>query len=64
MTDLERDLVTAALTPFAMFVMHGIPDDHVITEGSQLAKRQLTMGDCRVANRVLKAVLSEQEHQD
>lgn len=40
-----------ALQPFADYSDRKslIPDDHIITQGSYMAKRQLTMGDCRKA---------------
>ncbi|MFN3387473.1 MAG: hypothetical protein ACK40O_00965 [Allosphingosinicella sp.] len=55
-TLLERDLI-AALQPFADFYVRGAPDSHVITMGSRMAKRQLTMGDCRRAHELLKDVI-------
>lgn len=47
------DLI-AALRPFAAFYVRGAPDDHVITQGSAMAQRQLTMGDCRKAKEALE----------
>ena len=43
----------AALQPFADFHGRNAPDRLVITQGSAMAKRQLTMGDCRVAAELL-----------
>jgi len=50
----------AALKPFADFadMKTRLSSDHVITEGSRLAKRQLTMFDCYHALDALK----EQPH--
>lgn len=51
---LER--VRAVLETFAAFAPRpgsGPPDDFPITQGSRLAKQQLTMGDCRAARSVL-----------
>lgn len=46
----------AALKPFADFAdaRKTVPTDYVITEGSRLAKHQLTMGDCYAALDALK----------
>jgi hypothetical protein len=48
--------LVAALKPFARFYVRGAPGDHVITQGSAMAKRQLTMGDCGRAHDVLVAI--------
>ena len=52
---IER--LSAALEPFADFAnLSGaayLPDDHVITLGTGMAARQLTMGDCRKARTAL-----------
>lgn len=48
LTNLERSLLTA-LRPFADFYVRGAPDEHIITSGSSIARRQLRMGDCRAA---------------
>jgi hypothetical protein len=48
--------VRSVLGTFAAFAPQpgsGPPDDFVITQGSRLAKRQLTMGDCRAAQALL-----------
>jgi len=50
--DEVGDLI-AALQPIADFYVRGAPDGHVITQGSAMAKRQLTMGDCRKASEAL-----------
>lgn len=42
-----------ALEPFADFAVHQAPADHVITQGSPMAQRQLTMGDCQRARQAL-----------
>ena len=44
-----------ALKPFADFYVRGAPDAHVITSGSAMAQRQLTMGDCRRAAECLSS---------
>lgn len=61
MTDAERAeeyinaeiaKLRAALEPFAAYVRHGaiiLPDEFVITQGSGMARKQLTVGDCRRA---------------
>lgn len=53
----ENLAMKEALEPFAAFAdLSGagyLPDDHVITLGSGMAARQLTMGDCRKARSVL-----------
>lgn len=48
----------AALQPFASYADHDgfVPDDYTITQGSRLARRQLTMGDCRRAAEAHKHV--------
>jgi hypothetical protein len=49
--------IMSALRPFADFAPHqpgGPPDTFAITQGSSLAKRQLTMGDCRRARDLLE----------
>ena len=38
-----------ALKPFADFATKKAPRDQVITQGSHMAKRQLSMGDCQQA---------------
>lgn len=48
-TEEQANALRAALKPFADFFVNGAPDDYVITAGSRMAKRQLTMGDCRLA---------------
>jgi hypothetical protein len=55
LTLLEQQLIVA-LQPFADFHVAGAPDRHVITQGSPLAKRQLTMGDCRTAAELLATI--------
>lgn len=52
----QRDKARAALKPFADFapISPLFPDDMVITKGSSLARRQLTIGDCRKAREVFK----------
>jgi hypothetical protein len=55
LTLLERSLVDR-LRPFADFHVPGAPDAHVITQGSAMAKRQLTMGDCRDAAELLASI--------
>lgn len=51
------DALYEALKPFADFAnlsgAEHLPDDHVITLGSGMAARQLTMGDCRKARAAL-----------
>lgn len=51
----ENESLRAALKPFADYADPRVvvPFDFVITQGSELAKRQLTMGDCYEARRVL-----------
>ncbi len=46
-----------ALRPFAEFAAKAdvLPDDFVITKGSGLARKQLTIGDCRNARAALAA---------
>lgn len=44
-----------AIEPFARFHVSGAPDTHIITAGSRMAQRQLTMGDCRLAAMALAA---------
>jgi len=54
---INDDLVKA-LSPFAEYADHRnvCPADNVITIGSTIAKRQLTMGDCYEArNAIAKA---------
>lgn len=63
MTDL-RDVIEQmieALEPFADFADTSgvLPDDHVITRGSRMAQRQLTMGDCRRALAALATLEGE-----
>ena len=55
--DIER--LRNALEPFAKFAAKAdmVTDDHIITQGSPLARRQLTMGDCKAAVRALKEKL-------
>lgn len=48
--------IRAALRPFAAFHHSSAPDEHVITQGSAIAKRQLTMGDCRRAAEALENI--------
>jgi hypothetical protein len=45
-----------ALAPFARYVegQKALPPDHIITQGSPLARRQLTFGDCLEALATLK----------
>ncbi len=59
----ERDALAAevarlqkALRPFADYAdMRGfVPDDMIISAGSPMAKRQITMGDCRRARAVFE----------
>ena len=53
--EAEVERLREALRPFADYAdgRGGVAYDHVITMGSQLAKRQLTMGDCYVARAAL-----------
>jgi hypothetical protein len=52
--DIEE--LRAALKPFADYAdpRQFMPADMVITQGSPMAKRQLTMGDCYTARRVME----------
>jgi hypothetical protein len=52
----ERDAAVAALKPFADFAdpHNRAPDHLVITVGSSMARKQLTMGDCYKARQALK----------
>ena len=58
MTDVAGlvEKLAEALEPFAAFAdLSGlVPDDHIITQGSPMARRQLTMGDCRKAAAALR----------
>lgn len=47
----------AALQPFADFAdpRGTLPPGHQITQGSPMARRQLTMGDCYAARNALQA---------
>jgi len=58
---MDKNDVIRALAPFAAFAdMRGaLPDQFVITEGSPLAKKQLTMGDCRKAYAVWEQLQKE-----
>lgn len=51
----DSDRLQAALKPFAEYADPRVivPFDFVITNGSKMAKRQLTMGDCYEARRAL-----------
>jgi hypothetical protein len=55
--------IREALKPFADFVdaARAPPDSFVITQGSGMARRQLTVGDCRRAGAVLE-LLNEEAH--
>jgi hypothetical protein len=55
MAEAEIELLRQALQPFADYADQGssFPDEFKITFGSRLAKRQLTIGDCRIARDVL-----------
>lgn len=55
LTSLERCLIDR-LRPFADFHVEGAPERHVITSGSSMARRQLTMGDCREAYELLRLI--------
>lgn len=57
--DEVADLI-AALRPFADFYVRGAPDSHVITQGSAMAQRQITMGDCHKAKAALERFSGEQ----
>lgn len=52
----ENEMLRAALAPFADFAdpTAVFPPTIEVTTGSRLAKRQLTMGDCYEAARVLE----------
>jgi hypothetical protein len=54
----ENERLREALKPFAAFAdLAGaglLPADHVITLGSGMAARQLTIGDCRNARTALR----------
>lgn len=45
----KNAVLVTALTPFAAFHSFRVPDEMTITSGSPMARRQLTMGDCRKA---------------
>jgi hypothetical protein len=49
-TEIER--LRSALKPFADYAdpSHIVPAFHLITNGSPMAKKQLTMGDCYEAS--------------
>lgn len=47
----------AALEPFAAFDDGRAPERLVITQGSSMARKQLTIGDCRKAAEVRRALL-------
>jgi hypothetical protein len=52
----EIERLREALKPFAEFAGQPVgrpPDDMVITQGSRIARRQLTMGDCARAAEAL-----------
>lgn len=59
----ENERLREELKPFVDFAdpTGAVPDDYVITGGSSLAKRQLTMRDCRNARAALspRAVVDE-----
>ena len=52
----DNERLREALRPFADYADQGssFPDEFKITFGSRLAKRQLTIGDCRRAREALK----------
>lgn len=55
---MNNEQIAEALRPFAEFADqdHIVPRRYVITQGSPLAKRQLTMGDCYEARAALAAI--------
>jgi hypothetical protein len=57
----ERDAAVAALKPFADFAdpHNRAPDHIVITVGSSMARKQLTMGDCYKARQALTTPAEE-----
>jgi hypothetical protein len=55
----ERDALLAALTPFAEFyssAMATLPNEHVITQGSGMARKQLTVRELRRAVAAIAAL--------
>jgi len=52
-----------ALKPFAEFInsraFEVLPDDHVLSQGSLMARRQLTIGDCRKARAALSQLQAQ-----
>jgi hypothetical protein len=54
----DNEKLRDALSPFADFAGQPVgrpPDDMVLTNGSRMARRQLTMRDCRIAAEVFSA---------
>jgi len=53
-----------ALAPFGNYVVgqRALPEDHIITQGSPLARRQLTFGDCLEALRTLQETATDERH--